>query len=301
MGTESNQKRRGGSLVIPLLLIVLGVLLLLDNLNVVSIDWASIWKLWPLLLVAIGVEIILGRRVSGGAILLLIIAVIIGGASLWWSALDVGSEWSAERITWPMDGVERAELELDVGLGELVVVGQSDMSDLLVADLDLAPGVDVTDQVKVTGDVARGSIVSDRDFFAFPQIFGRRSSEWGVWLNEQVGWTLDVNAGVGDTRLDLSDARVGVLELSWGVGSVDVILPQKGAVRAVVDGGVGDVTVTIPPGAQARISVDQGIGDLNIGSRFERQDDYYETEGFSSAESSILLEVDLGIGSITVR
>ena len=88
MERESNRNRRSGSLVIPLLLIVLGALLLLDNLNVVSIDWASIWKLWPLLLVGIGLEIILGRRVSFGAILLLVIVVIIGGVALWWSVLD---------------------------------------------------------------------------------------------------------------------------------------------------------------------------------------------------------------------
>jgi hypothetical protein len=301
MEEQSNHKRRGGSLIIPILLIVLGVLLLLDNLNVVSVDWGTIWKLWPLLLVGIGLEIILGRRVSFGAVLLLVILFIIGGTILWWSVLVGAGDRTTEHITWPMNGIERAELELDVGVGDVGLASPSDMADLLVADLDLAPGLDVSQQHKVNGDLASGRIASKRDFFSLPQIFGRKASEWDVQLNERARWALNISSGVGNVRLDLSDLRGGSLELDSGIGSVDVIMPQEGAFRATINGGVGDITVTIPPRAQARVSVDSGIGDVNIASRFERRGDYYETEGFSSAESFILLEIDVGVGTTTVR
>ena len=301
METQSNGKRRGGSLAIPLLLIAVGALLLLDNLGVVSIDWSSIWKFWPVILIAIGIEIVLGRRVSVGAILLLVAVFIIGGLALSWSALGGTGDRTAEHITWPLDGIERAELVLDVGIAELALASQSDMSELLTADLDLAPGYDVNDEFKSSGDVARGRIASEADFAPLPQIFGRKTSEWDVQLNEQVRWTLDVGSGVGDVRLDLSEVRVSVLTLDTGIGSADVTMPRQGAVRATIDGGVGDITVAIPPGAQARVKVDQGIGDLNMGRRFEQHGDYFETEGFSSAESFILLEIDIGVGRITVR
>lgn len=305
MGEQSNRKRGRGSLVIPILLIVLGGLLLLDNLNVVSIDWASIWKLWPLLLIAVGIEIILGRRVSASAVLLLVVILIVGGMFLWWSTVAETGDRTTEHITWPMDGVERAEVDLDVGVGNLELAGQSDMSDLLVADLDLAPGADMSDEVAVSGDVARGRINSEWDFPSFlrniPQISDREASTWDVQLNEQVRWALNVNCGVGDVKLDLSDLRVSALELSSGIGSADVVMPQEGAVRAKVDRGIGDISVTIPPGAQARVKVDQGIGNVDIARRFEKRGDYYQTEGFSSAESFILLEIDGGIGTITVR
>lgn len=296
-----SSKRRGGSLVIPFVLIVLGVLLLLDNLNVVAVDWATVWKLWPLLLIAIGLEIILGRRVSFGAVLILVIIVVIGGAALWWSLVLGTGDRTTEHFTWPTDGVERAEVALDVGIGELELVGYDDMSDLLVADLDLAPGVKVSDEVKVSGDVARGWIVGERTFFSLSQIFGDEATRWDVELNKGARWGLDINSDVGDVRLDMSDLNVGSLELDSGIGSVDVTMPEQGAVRARIDGGIGDIQVTIPPGAQARISVEQGIGDSNISSRFEQRGDYYQTEGYTGAESFIVLEIGLGIGSITVR
>ena len=82
----TEHKRKGGSLVFPIILIILGVLFLLDNLNITSgIDWRTIWKLWPVILIALGLEVLLGRRVSFGAVLLVVIIVIIAGGALWWS------------------------------------------------------------------------------------------------------------------------------------------------------------------------------------------------------------------------
>ncbi|MGE5672543.1 MAG: LiaI-LiaF-like domain-containing protein [Mycobacterium leprae] len=43
-----------------LILIALGVIFLLDNLGFFS--WVSIWKFWPLILVALGVGLLVPRK-----------------------------------------------------------------------------------------------------------------------------------------------------------------------------------------------------------------------------------------------
>lgn len=302
MEERPSRRRRGGSLVFPIILIVLGLLFLLSNLNIISdIDWGSIWKLWPILLIALGLEVILGRRVSFGTVLLIVLIVIIGGAALWWSVVIGTGDRTTEYFSWPMNGVERAELELQAGVGKLQLVGYDDMADLLVADLDLAPGAEVSHDLEVQGDVAQGWIVSDRDFFALPPIIGGKSSQWDLRLNTRARWEIDVNSGVGDVRLDLSDLRVTDLKVDSGIGAIHLTLPRRGAVKARVDGGVGDVRITIPEGVEARIRVDRGLSSLNIDDRFRRRGDYYETEDFGGAESFIDLEIDTGIGSVTVR
>jgi hypothetical protein len=278
------------------------VLFLLNNLNITSgIDWGTLWKLWPILLIALGLEVILGRRVSFGAVLLIVLIVIIGGAALWWSVVIGTGDRTTEYFTWPMDGVERADVELRLGVGELQLVGYDDMADLLVADLDLAPGAKASDDLELQGDVAQGWIVSDQDFFALPPIIGGKSSRWDLRLNTRMQWEMKVNSGVGDVRLDLSDLKVSDLELDSGIGGVHLALPRRGTVRARVNGGVGDLSITIPEGVQARIRVDRGLSSLNIDRRFQRQGDYYETDNIGGAESFIDLEIDMGIGSITVR
>jgi hypothetical protein len=296
------RRRRGGSLVFPILLIMLGLLFLLDNLNIISgIDWGTIWKLWPVLIIAVGLEILLGRSISFGAAFLIVIIVIIAAGAVWWSVVVDSGERRAEHFTWPTDGVERAELELDIGIGKLQLASYGNMADLLVADLDLASGADVSNDVKVDAAVARGWIASERDFFALPQLLGRDASKWDLRLNSRVSWEMDINSGVGDVRLDLSELKVNDLKLDSGVGAVHVTLPRRGTVRAKVDGGIGDLHITIPEGTQARFRVDRGIGSLRVDSRFKRRGDYYETEGFSRAESYIDLEIDHSIGSVTIR
>ncbi len=106
---------------------------------------------------------------------------------------------------------------------------------------------------------------------------------------------------MGDVRLDLSELKVSRLNLHSGVGSIRVTLPERGSLEGQIDGGIGDIRITVPEGVQARFRVERGLGDVTIGSRFNRRGDYYETEGFSRAESYVELDIDIGIGSITIH
>jgi len=57
------QRRWRGSLVGPIILIGLGIVFLLNNLGLLSWSvWEVILRLWPILLIAIGLDILLGRR-----------------------------------------------------------------------------------------------------------------------------------------------------------------------------------------------------------------------------------------------
>lgn len=295
-------RRKGGSLVFPILLIVIGVLFLLDNIGLVGgIDWSTVWKLWPVIIIAMGLEILLGRRVSFGAAFLMITIVVIAGAAIWWSVIVNTGDRTTEHFEWPIDGTERAELELEVGAGELRLEGQSDMGDLLTADLELFRRNDVSASKRTNGDVTRVWIRNRKSFIFFPAFLGGDSEAWDLKLNSRIRWELDVDAGVGEARLDLSELRVNHLNLHSGIGSLYVTLPERGTLEGRIDGGIGDVHITVPRGVEARFRVDRGIGDLTTGSRFSRRGDYYETENFGRAESYIELDVDIGVGNVTIH
>ena len=301
MDEKSEGRRRGGSLVIPIILSLFGVLLLLDSLNIIpGVDWMTLLKFWPVILIAIGLEIILGRRVSCAGIFLLVIVIVIGVALTWWSVVDEGDR-TTETVTFPLRGVERATLELDTGFGKLGVTGAGDMSQLLVGELDVLTEGGVDSGADMQGDVAQVWLRTNRDFRHWPQAIINQGGDWDVRLNDRVGWNLDVHAGIGDARLDLSDLRVDELAVDWGIGSVEVVLPNQGATEVRIDGGVGDLTVEVARGMPARFKVDRGISDLKVGDRFKRQGDFYETDDFNRQESYVYMEIDMGIGSVTIR
>ena len=69
-----DQQHHGG-LVWPIILIAAGIILLLNNLGMLSWDiWGTLWRLWPVLLIAIGLDIIIGRRSFWGSLLVGILA-----------------------------------------------------------------------------------------------------------------------------------------------------------------------------------------------------------------------------------
>jgi hypothetical protein len=62
-----------------LAIILVGVILLLNNLNILEWSvWYNIFKLWPLLLVSLGISLIFRRRLSWLAPLVIVVGIIIG-------------------------------------------------------------------------------------------------------------------------------------------------------------------------------------------------------------------------------
>ncbi len=88
-------QRRGG-LLFPLLLIAMGTLFLLNNLGIVSWTvWRVIGQMWPVLLIAIGLDILLRGYLGTGAratmVSLLIMVVVLGAAGAAAIAVPAGT------------------------------------------------------------------------------------------------------------------------------------------------------------------------------------------------------------------
>ena len=78
------EKHRRGSLVGPMILIALGVVFLLNNLGILPWSiWEVILRLWPILLIGIGLDLLLGRRSVLGSLLALILTFLILAGALW--------------------------------------------------------------------------------------------------------------------------------------------------------------------------------------------------------------------------
>ena len=70
--------RSPGLPIFALLIIAAGVVLLLQNLGILKWElWIEIWRFWPVVLIAVGVSLIFGRRLpwlSAGIVVALLAA-----------------------------------------------------------------------------------------------------------------------------------------------------------------------------------------------------------------------------------
>ena len=297
--------RRSG-LVGPTILIGLGVVFLLNNLGMLGWEiWDVILPLWPLLLIAVGLDLLIGRRSLLGSLLVVVLllgtlAVTIWYSGLWWTSAPAPA---GEAIVQPLGGATRAEVDIKLDAGTLRIGALGESTDLIAGSIAHDPRERIVREFDVAGGTAKLKLRSEgRAVWSLP--LGEQRGPrplWDLRLNDRVPLRLSVSTGAGAASIDLARLQLESLSVSAGVGATTLTLPRQGVLSANVSGGVGQTTVVIPAGMAARVTATTGIGQVRVLGSFERQDKTYVSPGYAEAESRVDLTVSGGVGSITVQ
>jgi hypothetical protein len=301
------QHQRGVRLFWPIVLIGVGSILLLTNLGVIHGNpWTIILQLWPVLLIALGLEILLGGATGWRAVASAALGLALVGGILWIliaqppiPGLNFGSSnLQTTNISQPLNGVESARADLSFGAGASKIYALSDSNNLIEGQLQTYSSPNFS--VSTSND--RATIVLGPGPVNVPMIFPSISEEqWEVGLNPSVAYQIDLNVGVGQATIDLSKLDISGGGIDGGVGTSEVYLPGKGTYRLTINGGVGTIRIYVPSGLAVRAEVNGGLGSFNrLPNMQEVHDHVYETPGFSSAENAVTLIIDGGVGSISM-
>ncbi len=292
-------------------LILLGVFGLLWNFNVLPDGfWGEFWTLWPLLLVAVGVNLVLSRQRAwlGSAAAL---AVVTGSLVAAW-VLAVASpstshslSINSESISVQSDGAQSARLNLTVAAGDLTLTSGAPAG-LLVSGGSQGSVAEVTDQrVSVRTSDGRRTVdvrLNSEWNFEFPPRRTESSGRWILRHAEGIPTDIRIETGASDLDLDLRELNVQSLNVDGGAADIDVVLPANaGRTTAEFSIGAADLDITVPAGVAARIDFDGGISSLNIDeSRFPKVGDRYVSPDFESAANRVTIKIEAGVSDITI-
>jgi hypothetical protein len=295
-------EERSRHLAGPILLVLLGVALLLSQLGIWQIPWGQLWRWWPLLLVIIGLDFILGRtRVGQVVFLVLMILVVVAVLAMAPGRWPIRTErLVSQSFSHPLEGATSAQIRLELGMGRLELGALEDSENLFEADVryDERRG-SLTSDVKRRGDELQVELRSEfREWGALP---GETGDLWDVRLSPDVPLRLDIDGGINRSQLDLSQLTLTRLDLNMGVGDVELSLPEQGVYRARIDGGVGKLEIRAPEAGAVRIQVDGGLGSVDVAERFRRDGNTYLSEGYRSGEEAIEIDINAGIGALIIR
>jgi hypothetical protein len=301
------QYQRGVRLFWPIILIGVGSILLLTNLGVIQGNpWSIIFQLWPVLLIALGLEILLGGSTGWRAVMSAVLGLALVGGILWIliaqppiPGLNFSySNLQTTNISQPLNGVESARAELSFGAGSSKVYALSDSNNLIEGQLQTYSPPNFS--VSTSGN--RATIVLGAGPVSVPVVFPAIAEEkWEVGLNSSVTYQIDLNIGVGQSSIDLAKLDISGGTIDGGVGTSEFYLPGKGTYRLNINGGVGSIRLYVPSNLAVRAEVDGGLGSFNrLPSMQEVSHDVYETPGFSTADNAVTLIIDGGVGSISM-
>jgi len=275
----------------------LGGVFLLTNFGVLSWNaWNVLFRLWPLLLVTAGLDILLARRsvwISLPATLLVLggLGVALGLAGVRMPASDTVETAIKE----PLGSAERGEIKIAMGVGELNIYSLEDSTALIEGEIS-SEGTSVHSNSTVRGETIVYTLEhSNPVIIPFEDAW-----QWDLGLTTQIPIGLDASMGVGSMNLRLDQVLLNQVQIGQGVGEIEVILPE-GDYRTEVEQAVGQMLIKIPRDVPIRLEVSRAISGLDVPSDFERYNDYYYSPGAHGADEYIRIEISQAIGSITVR
>jgi hypothetical protein len=272
---------RRGPLFWGIVLVLLGAIPLLARSG--ALDPAlfrEAWRLWPLILVGIGIALVLGRGHAGllGTLAAALVIGIAGGGALasgnpWFgftSCADRGAASQVAQANGSFDSL--ATVVVDVGCGSVdLSSGPGSEWHVDARYADEPPTIETTaNSLTVNDDGSDGrqdwTISVPASLVGAIELQANATSAT-IRLPGASLASLKADANAADLLLDASEGRIALLDLSLNAGRGRITLGQ-GPTSGTIDANAGAIDLCVPAAATLRLSLnDQLTFAHNLGSR----------------------------------
>jgi hypothetical protein len=121
-------------------------------------------------------------------------------------------------------------------------------------------------------------------------------------LNTSPEWMIDVEAGATSLDFDLSKFKMKEFHLHGGAGSFKVRFGMPLAQTDVeVSTGVSSVEISIPQGAACSIETDSGLSGNEFTGFTDVGDNHHETPGYATAKNKMHIHISGGLSDFKVN
>ena len=291
------------------LFIVLGLLVLLNNIFSLSLFWGNLWDFWPVILVLVGAAILVKNKfgktiiaASAGIILALIIYSSIHLTTKFVQGdfdviFDEDGDFVTNQYSEPFNSsITKVKLFLDGGAGKFTI---SDTTDQLI--FVRTDGIDNNFKLvkKDEGDVSEVRLKMKKTTFHLGK--NKFKNEVDISLNDKPIYDLNFHVGAASVKMDLTPYKVENFDLEIGAASLETKLSTLAdSTKFNIDAGASEIKISVPEEAGCQLKVDDVLSSVNINGLNHVRSGLYQTEGFSEAQKKIYINIDCGVSSIKV-
>ena len=284
-----------------LLLILIGGLALAGNFGLVTIEWSSLWRLWPLFIVAAGLSILSFKNIIW-KIISVILSVAAVAVIAWillggFKQIGVGTPQNySETIQVASSEVKSAEISLDAGASEIKI---STADQLVAATASLTSNFATLEQNSNTS----GSIQKINFSMKSGDIwFGSFKNQWDIKLNRNLPISFNVNAGACDADIDLSLAKLNAVDIDMGASSLVLKLGEIQSITNVnIASGASSITIRVPNNSGVKLYIDDGLNSKELADLKLSGNKTYESNNYNSASKKIDITAKIGVSSFTIE
>jgi len=298
--------------------LVLGAVPLAYQQGIVSgSSLADAWRLWPLILVGLGLGLVLSRTPAafvGGLVVAACLGLVIGSLLAVGPRLGCGSDGTST-TAFTRDGTfdGPATVDLDLACGSATVTTSPDASwHVRASDSSGSqPQLDSNANSLSVGP-HRGGWNPDRS-----------TEDWQIGLPGQTPISLSASIDAGDAHfslpgakltsatfsvnagsahIDLSGAQVGNLTASTNAGSMSLTLDGQSDLSGSFSTNLGELRLCFPAGLGLRIRASESLAGGNVRSAgLVRVGDVWQTPDYDTAAHKANLTVNTSLGTLIVN
>jgi LiaI-LiaF-like transmembrane region len=280
---------------------------------------ANAWRLWPLILIAVGLSLIAARSrwaVIGTVVSALVIGAIVGGLVAVGGSFSLACGGSDPVSLTGHSGTFGSDasvsLEMNCGTVEVSMTG----GDAWTASV----GTTGATQPSVTSDPSSLRIRS-ADVGGWSVERGRE--KWVIRLPSAPSYSVSVKPNAATVRMDLSGARLDSLSLQPNAGDIHLTLDGATLTSFDLEMNAGSASLRVNPSTTLSGDVQMNAGSLELcaasgvafritssgtafgttidGSGLTRDGDTWETANYATAQQRITLTVHGNAASFTLN
>lgn len=288
-----------------IVLIAIGVMFILKNLDIINFNWFMLFQLWPLILVFWGISLIPVKDYVKFILMLLSLSIGIWLVNYYKSDIFFGwhinkddkKNWTEQRMSETYDStITKATLRLDAVAGNYNINSATDKlidfeSKGNIGDYKLL--VSNEDSTKVVKIGLESNVVNINS--------ENKGNETNILLNANPLWNLKFEAGASDIDFDLSQFKVEKIKFDGGASNIKIKIGNKiPMVNLDVDAGASSIKIHIPKESGCELIGDNVLSSLHF-ENFTSKDGVYRTDNFEKASNKIYIKIDAAVSKMKIE
>jgi hypothetical protein len=296
-----------------LVLVLIGVLFILKNLDIIYFSWYSIWKLWPLALVLVGVAILPIKDVFK---VVLTVVVLVAATIFLVTINDPGDREESgffhgfrndpdisqdpveidQRIFEAYDtSITEAYLTFDAAAGNFKIIEST--GDLFEFERDgnfgrynysikeLGPRRDINIELE------EGRVIT-----------GDMRNKAAIKLNPDPVWDLKVDVGAANVEMDLSAFKVSGIKIDGGASSINIVIGNLSPeCKLKINSGASSINIRVPESFACEVNTSTVLSSKDLPGFNKVSNGTYVTPDFSSQSKNIVIDVEAAVSSLIIE
>lgn len=305
------------------LLVAVGGLFILDNMDLINFSFSALVGLWPLLLVVWGISILPMKPVykTVGGLLIAVFALVYASTSdktFWWQDHiidkfdknvhmnygndddDYDTDEDDTYYTFKFDedstsNITQAKLNMDIAAGKFRI---DEATDDHIIDFDAYSNIGpYTSNMVMNGNSAEINIDLEDGVIRN----GTNRNRASIKLNPKVEWDLDLDIGAADFRADFRKFRLTKLDIDGGASAIKVKIGDLQEDTFIkIDAGAASIRFDIPREAGCLIESESFLVDMDLDNFQKNEDGDYVTSNYKESKQKIRIDIDAAISKLKV-